>query len=77
RNSIYKLSGDIQVDDAYQGGEKAGKPGRGAANKLPFVIAVETRDGRPIYTQLRCVTGFTAKAIKAYAQVNIAPGSRV
>jgi len=77
RNSIYKLSGDIQVDDAYQGGEKAGKPGRGAANKLPFVIAVATRDGHPIYTQLRCVPGFTTKAIKAYAQSNIAPGSRV
>ena len=26
RNSMYKLAGDIQVDDAYQGGEKAGKP---------------------------------------------------
>ena len=27
RNSIYKLAGDVQVDDAYQGGEKAGKRG--------------------------------------------------
>jgi hypothetical protein len=77
RNSIYKLSGDIQIDDAYQGGEKAGKPGRGAANKLPFVIAVATRDNRPVYTQLRCVPGFTAEAIKVYAQANIASGSRV
>ena len=77
RNSIYKLSGDIQVDDAYQGGEKAGKPGRGAANKLPFVIAVETRDGRPTYTHLRCVPGFTNASIKAYAEANIKPGSRV
>jgi len=77
RNSIYKLSGDVQVDDAYQGGEKAGKPGRGAANKLPFVAAVATRDGRPIYAQLRCLTGFTIEAIKAYAQANIAAGSRV
>ena len=77
RNSIYKLSGDIQVDDAYQGGEKAGKPGRGAANKLPFVIAVETRDGRPIYTQLRVVSGFTNEAVRDYAAVNITPGSRV
>ena len=77
RNSIYKLSGDIQVDDAYQGGEKAGKPGRGAANKLPFVAAVATRDGRPIYTQLRCLPGFTIEAIKAYAQANIMAGSRV
>jgi hypothetical protein len=30
RNSTYKLAGDIQVDDAYQGGEKAGKKSRGA-----------------------------------------------
>ena len=34
RNSTYKLSGDIQVDDAYQGGEKPGRTGRGAANKV-------------------------------------------
>jgi hypothetical protein len=31
RNSIYKLAGHMQVDDAYQGGEKAGKRGRGAS----------------------------------------------
>src|SRR5262249_19571948 len=58
-------------------GEKAGKVGRGAANKVPFVIAVATRKHRPIYTQLRCVPGFTKEAIKAYAEANIAPGARV
>ena len=77
RNSIYKLSGDVQIDDAYQGGEKPGKRGRGAANKTPFVIAVQTRKGRPIYTQLRCITGFTKEAVKDYATRNIEPGSTV
>jgi hypothetical protein len=77
RNSIYKLAGDVQVDDAYQGGEKAGKPGRGAASKLPFVAAVETRERRPIHIQLRCVPGFTKEAIKDYAVANLAPGTRV
>lgn len=77
RNSIYRLDGDIQVDDAYQGGEKAGKRGRGAANKLPFVIAVATRDERPIYTQLRVVPGFTKEAIRDWAATSVAPGSRV
>jgi len=77
RNSIYKLGGDIQVDDAYQGGEKAGKPGRGAANKLPFVIAVETRDGRPIYTQLRVVPGFSNEAVRDYATENIVAGAHI
>ena len=77
RNSIYKLSGDVQLDDAYQGGEKAGKRGRGAANKLPFVIAVQTRKGRPNTTHLRCVPGFTKEAIKDYAAANIKSGARV
>lgn len=77
RNSIYKLAGDIQIDDAYQGGEKPGLRGRGAANKTPFVVAVQTRDGRPIYTQMRCIPGFTKEAIKDYAAGSIEPGSRV
>lgn len=77
RNSIYKLAGDIQIDDAYQGGEKPGKRGRGAQNKAPFVIAVQTRDGRPIYTQMRAVAAFTKEAIKDYAMRSIAAGSRV
>ena len=77
RNLIYKLAGDIQIDDAYQGGEKAGKRGRGAANKLPFIIAVATRDGHPIYTHLRVVPAFTKDAIRDYAAANIAAKSRV
>jgi ribosomal protein L37AE/L43A len=51
RNSIYKLEGSVQIDDAYQGGERPaipGKTGRGARGKVPFVMAVQTRDGRPI-----------------------------
>jgi ISXO2-like transposase domain len=80
RNSIYKLSGDVQIDDAYLGGErpaKPGKSGRGAEGKLPFVIAVATRDGRPVHMQLRRVSGFTQEAIQAYAAANIEPGSWV
>ena len=64
-------------DDAYQGGEKPGKRGRGAANKTPFVIAVQTRDGRPIYTQMRAIAAFTKEAIKDYVVRSIASGSRV
>ena len=70
RNQTYKLSGTIQIDDAYLGGEKPripGKSGRGAPGKTPFVIAVQTRDMKPIYTHVRRVPGFTKAAIKAYA----------
>ena len=77
RNSTYKLDGLIQVDDAYIGGEKPGKVGRGAGNKLPFVAAVETREGKPIHLQLRVVSGFTKEAICDWAKASVAPGSHV
>ena len=77
RNTIYKLGGDVQIDDAYLGGEKPGKTGRGAGNKTPFVAAVATREGRPVYMQLRRLAGFTKEAIRDYACANIMPGSRV
>jgi len=38
----------VQMDDAYLGGARSGKPGRGAAGKTPFVAAVATtEDGKP------------------------------
>jgi hypothetical protein len=41
------------------------------------VVAVETRDGRPIYTQLRCIATCSKEVSKDYALRNIEPGSRV
>jgi len=80
RNSIYKLEGDIQIDDAYQGGEKPaipGKTGRGARGKFPFVIAVQTRKGKPVFTQLRPISAFSKQAVEEYAKANFGKGSRV
>lgn len=80
RNSIYKLGGDVQIDDAYLGGEapaKPGKTGRSAEGKIPFVIAVETREGRPVHMQLRRVPAFSKEAIETYASANIERGSWV
>ena len=47
RQSEKKLAGRIEIDDAYIGGERPGKRGRGSRNKIPFLAAVETtQDGR-------------------------------
>jgi transposase-like protein len=78
RESGKKLSGRIEMDDAYLGGEKAGKRGRGSLNKVPFVAAVETtQDGRPMKIQLRRVRGFRQREIVRYAKSSLAPGSDV
>ena len=43
REETRQLSGFVQIDDAYLGGERnGGKPGRGSENKQPFVVAVAT-----------------------------------
>ena len=80
-NAGRPLSGLIQVDDAYLGGEATRQPGdkrgRGAPNKLPFLAAVATRDGKPGAIHLRPVTGFTKAAIGDYAAHNLAAGSAV
>ena len=42
RESRRLLTGVVLADDAYLGGVRAGKPGRGSTNKVPFMAAVES-----------------------------------
>jgi transposase-like protein len=44
-----RLTGRVEIDDAYLGGQRAGgKTGRGSENKVPFVAAIQTtEDGKP------------------------------
>lgn len=79
REAQHRLSGDVQVDDAYLGGEHAGgKPGRGSENKVPFVAAVSLNEaGNPLFAKLTPVPGFTNQAISVWARANLTAGSRV
>lgn len=64
REASRTLKGRVEIDDAYLGGElTGGKPGRGSENKVPFVAAVETKEGRPIYMRLDFVKSFKEKDI--------------
>jgi len=79
REQRYVLEGQVQVDDAYLGGERSGgKVGRGSENKVPFVAAVSlSDDGHPLRTKLTPVPGFSLKAIEQWARTHLAPGSTV
>jgi hypothetical protein len=49
READRPLHRDVRIDDAYLGGERtSGKAGRGSENKVPFVAAVEMREGRRV-----------------------------
>ncbi len=77
REETQPLSGDIELDDAYWGGKKKGKRGRGSKNKTPFVAAVDKKDGKPHRIKLNVVTRFSKLEISKWAQTNLTKGSVV
>lgn len=79
RETLSTLVGQVQIDDAYLGGElTGGKAGRGSENKVPFVASVSLDDrGHPLHIKLRVVPGFTRKAIAGWAKTQLGPGCSV
>ena len=68
REDTRQLSGRVEIDDAYLGGElSGGKAGRGSENKVPFIAAVQTADdGRPLRVVFaQC--SFTKEALEKFA----------
>ena len=79
REDCHLLRGQVQMDDAYLGGERAGgKPGRGSENKVPFVAAVSvSAQGHPSFIKLTPIKGFTRAEIGKWAKAHLAPGASV
>lgn len=79
RDDQRQLSGIIQIDDAYYGGERhGGKRGRGSENKIPFIAAVATNDeGHPTYMNFHVVEGFRLTEISSWAKQHLSSGSKV
>jgi transposase-like protein len=74
-----QLTGRVEIDDAYLGGEcHGGTPGRGSPNKVEFVAAVQTTEsGQPVFVCLS-KRPFTKESIKSFAQQSlIAPATLV
>jgi len=77
REASRVLNGRVEIDDAYLGGERAGKRGRGSENKVSFVAAVQTtEDGKPV---LACFARlpFTKEALETWAKKALAGSAQV
>jgi len=79
RDADRQLTGVIEIDDVYWGGEVHGEtPGRGSPNKTPFVAAVAKNDeGHPIALRMSVVTGFRKTELAHWAAKFIHPDSIV
>ena len=82
RDATKRLSGRIEIDDAYLGGERSGgKRGRGAPGKTPFVAAVWRRPAEgegPVRLKLRRVLPASdAASIAGFANRSLDPDCAV
>ena len=68
-----QLTGRVEADDAYLGGERhGGKPGRGSENKVAFVAAVQTTESGQAVLLCLSRRPFTKQSIQEFAQKSLA-----
>jgi transposase-like protein len=73
READRKLTGRIEADDAYLGGERpGGKPGRGSENKVPFVAAVQTTESGQAVLLCLSRRPFTKHSIQEFSERSLA-----
>lgn len=72
-----RLSGIVEVDETYIGGEKPGKRGRGAAGKALVLVAVEDKGDKMGRIRLRHIVDASADSLLPAIQEAIEPGSIV
>jgi transposase-like protein len=70
-----RLSGIVEVDEAYVGGKKPGKRGRGAAGKALVVIAAQKEGKRIGRIRLKHVADASAKSLNEAVKDSVEPNS--
>lgn len=72
------LSGDVEVDEAFIGGVRSGKRGRGAEGKQLIVIAAEFSGIKKIgRIRIRRSSDASAESLEKFIKTNIAPKATV
>src|SRR5712692_1920501 len=72
-----RLSGAVEVDECYIGGERHGKGGRGAAGKVIIAGAVEVRGRRAGRIRLRVVRSVSDESLTGFVKATVEEGSTV
>ena len=73
REQWRQLTGRVEIDDAYLGGEvRGGRAGRGSPNKIPFVVAVQTTESGQAILMCLSKRSFTKESIREFAEKSLA-----
>jgi hypothetical protein len=63
---MYRLSNLIELDDAFVGGKRCGKQGRGAGGKRPVLVAVETKAKGAGFLAMQAVDSVCHQSVEAF-----------
>lgn len=79
RSDRTKLSGKVEVDDFYVGGEEhGGSTGRGTGNKVLVIGAIELREGGKLgRIRLGVVPDAAKESLVGFVKENVASGSEI
>lgn len=72
-----KLSGEIEADEFYLGGERSGKRGRGADHKCKVAVAGERKGHKLGRLRMQVIERCSADELIPFATSNIALGSSI
>lgn len=70
-----RLSGTVDIDEAYIGGVRSGKRGRGAAGKFLIFVAVESSNNRIGRIRLKRIYDASAQRLEPAIKESVEPGS--
>lgn len=73
RDNEYTLSGFIEMDDAFFGGPAKGCTGRGAANKTPVLVMVESKGEHAGFIAMKTIDAVKREFIEPTVRKRIAP----
>ncbi|HYW75498.1 MAG TPA: IS1595 family transposase [Gammaproteobacteria bacterium] len=74
RDSVYRVGGLVELDDALVGGRRpGGKSGRGAEGKTPILVAVESRGPKVGFIAMETTPSVSAKHIRHFARYRLLP----
>ena len=72
-----RLSGKVETDEIYIGGEKPGKRGRGAKGKALVVVMVEVKEDKIGRIRLKRVSDASGYSLESAIQENVEHGSTI
>ena len=78
RTGRERLAGRVEVDEAYVGGQKEGKRGRGAEGKTLVLVAVEGDAKKQLgRVRFRCVASIDRETVESFVRDHVEPGATV